>query len=178
MKHYKLKYIDVAYFIYGTDEEKPTDESMKYKRHSEGLSWHDHLMNEWLESFKEICPVREEDEEAFRELSQYNYLNNVYMLHDSWFKDIEKGIDIPTDRVFIDNYGYRDGGKPNRLAIMINPEAKLSETELKELKNKSRKSVRRIRLFLDTCVYRRYTSYKKEKAFKLLNETMGSLFDY
>lgn len=26
---------------------RPNDESMKYKRYSDGVSWHDHLVNEW-----------------------------------------------------------------------------------------------------------------------------------
>ncbi len=41
------------------------------------------------------------DEDDIKTLSQYNYLNNVYMLHPSWYEDIMEGIEVNSSKIII-----------------------------------------------------------------------------
>lgn len=49
------------------DTPEPNDESLKYKRHSEGLSWHDYLMKEW-KATRKTYPLKKECEDEIIQL--------------------------------------------------------------------------------------------------------------
>jgi hypothetical protein len=42
-----------------------------------------------------------QDENEIEELSQYDYMGNLYMLHPDWYEDIKHGIEVPLNKIGI-----------------------------------------------------------------------------
>jgi len=103
------------------EQEIPNDESLKYKRHSEGLSWHDYLYNQWKLKLFNI-EVHSTQLDKFIDLARDRWANSGK--YDSFlFKEaVENGIIIPAERVEVRRYKMIDGKKldaPIRVAHFI-----------------------------------------------------------
>jgi hypothetical protein len=91
-----------------TEMEKPNEADERYIS-----SWHKFMqdkydadLSEWKSSFVEYPVGSEED---FEDLSRYDYLNNVGMLHLSWYDDIRVGIDVKVDKIAIESLCVQTG---------------------------------------------------------------------
>jgi len=120
-------------------KEEPSDNSMYYIRHSEGMSWGDFLFKEWKDSFKEY-PVKDEQEW----LKLAHFITNGNEKHNNLIerrdKALSEGILIDADKVGIENIccqtgiacGYPCNGEENceknKYAILL-PEEEMEDEE-------------------------------------------------
>lgn len=102
-------------------QEVPNDESLKYKPHSVGLSWHDYLYNQWKSKTYNI-EITNTDLDKFIDLGRNTWANSGKYDKFSFKEAIGNGIIIPAERVEVRNYKMIDGKKldvPKRVAHFI-----------------------------------------------------------
>jgi len=128
IKHCIAQKKDFGPLIIKINSKDSPDESLYYKRHSEGMSWGDFLFKEWKNSFNEYPVVNEQE--------WVDYLALV-----APFDSLEKGIPIvDLSRVSIENIccqtgircGYPCNGEENceknKYAILL-PEKEIEDEE-------------------------------------------------
>lgn len=106
------------------EQEIPNDESLKYKRHSEGLSWHDYLYNQWKLNLFNV-EVHSTQLDKFIDLARDRWANSGKYDNFLFKEAVENGIIIPVERVEIRKYKVIDGirlDNPKRFAFFIDEE--------------------------------------------------------
>lgn len=102
-------------------QEMPNDENLKYIRHSEGLSWHDYLYNQWKSKTSNI-EINNTDLDKFIDLGRNIWANSGKYDKFSFKEAIGNGIIIPAKRVEVRRYKMIDGKElnvPKRVAHFI-----------------------------------------------------------
>jgi hypothetical protein len=79
--------VDLKLILMVNEEEKPSDESMFYKRYSEGLSWGDFIFGKWNENTKKIDFADNEHEKILDYVMTHNLSENQNLSHCIEIKD-------------------------------------------------------------------------------------------
>ena len=84
--------------------------------------------------------IIEKDQQRFKDLAQYNYLSNTFILHESWYEDVKLGIGIPFNKIKIGSNccgrcdGVNDECESELVIFMKEEIPELIESPIEEIK--------------------------------------------